>query len=50
MEKKLLIADIKHMIQKFVELTVDETLTGYLDPRADKTWNEIVEMLNKLGE
>jgi hypothetical protein len=46
--KREIAGDIRRHIQVYAEITAVELLEQKIDPRSDKTWNEIVELLNKL--
>lgn len=50
MSRSNTVAEVKRLIQNFVDLTVEENMTGQLNKQCDKLWNLIVEKLNKLGE
>ncbi len=39
---------LKSLISEFADLTAKEQALQQIDPEADATWNEIVELINKL--
>ena len=50
MDRAKAVSNLKRMIQQFVDMTVEENLSGHLNKQCDDLWNLIVEELNKLGE
>lgn len=48
MTKQEIASKLKSLISHFADLTAQEQALQQIDPEADATWNEIVELINKL--
>ena len=48
MDKLLIGSKLRSLIEHYAEVTTEEHMTGKLNKEADKTWNEITQLINKL--
>ena len=46
--KRQLGSKLKSLISHFADLTAEEQALQILNPESDETWNEIVELIDKL--
>ena len=48
MTKREIGSKLKSLISHFADLTAEEQALQILNPESDETWNEIVELIDKL--
>lgn len=48
MDKLLIGSELRSLIEYYTEVTVEEHMTGKLNKEADKAWNKIIQLINKL--
>ena len=50
MDKAWLASELRSMIGYYTDLTVDEHMSGKINKEADKAWEKIQNLINKLAE
>ena len=48
MDRKAIGSDLRSLIERYTELTVEEHMTGKINKEADQTWNKILVLIYKL--